>query len=173
MSIHDYIKKMPKAELHVHMEGSISPETLLLIAESNKISLPFSSPEEIRKLFNFNKFRDFVRIFLMFVHCLRKPEDFSYVIYRMGAEMNRQNIRYAEITWTPQFYLRLNFSLDIILEALNAGRHKAKAEWGVDMRWIPDLVRSIPKPMFQVQQWASNPYSRDNGVVALGLGGPE
>ena len=145
---------MPKAELHVHLEGSISPETLLILAERNKITLPFSNPEQIQALFNYKTFRDFVHVFLAFVNCLRKPEDFSYVILQLGAEMARQNIRYAEITWTPQFYLRLDFSLGTILDALNHGRKAVKRKWGVEMRWIPVLVRSVPAPICQVQQWA-------------------
>lgn len=172
-SIDGYLYRMPKAELHLHMEGAIAPETLLALAERNRINLPFSSPEQITSLLSFRDFKDFIRIFLMFVGCLRQPRDFSDVIYRIGAEMSRQNIRYAEITWTPQMYLGLGIPLQAILEALNDGRGRSKTEWGVEMRWIPDLVRSVPGPMTRVVDWLCSDAARDRGIVALGLGGPE
>lgn len=168
-----YLDLMPKAELHLHMEGAIQPETVLLLAEQNKIPLPFSTPEQFKTFLNYRDFADFVKVFMMVVDCLRKPEDFSLVIDRLGAEMARQNIRYAEITWTPQVYLRLNLPLPIILEALNEGRKQARQNWGVEMRWIPDLVRSVPGSMRQVQQWLCSDDALNGGVVALGLGGPE
>jgi adenosine deaminase len=173
MSLADYIRAMPKAEVHVHMEGSVQPETLLELAERNGIELPCATVEEVRALFNFRDFNHFAETLLMTVRCLRRPEDFSVVIHRLGAELIRQNIRYAEVTWTPQFYLRLGLPLGVLLEALNDGRRRARQEWGVEMRWIPDLVRSVPQPMNHVQRWASSEEAMMGGVVALGLGGPE
>ena len=173
MDITEHLARLPKAELHLHMEGAIRPETLLLLAERNRIRLPFTSPEQLDPLLNYREFRDFIRVFLMFVGCLRRPEDFAEVILRLGAGMNQQNIRYAEITWTPQLYLGLGIPLQAILDALNHGRTRARSEWGVEMRWIPDLVRSVPGPARQVVDWLCSDAARDCGVVALGLGGPE
>lgn len=173
MNLIEFIKKMPKAELHVHLEGAISPATLLTLAERNKIALPYSTPGQIETLFKYKTFKDFVQVFLLFVSCLRKPEDFNDVTVQLGEEMNRQNIRYAEITWTPQFYSRLNHSLGTILEALNHGRMSVKEKWGIEMRWTPDLVRSVPGPIYKIMRWASRTETQSRGVVALGLGGPE
>lgn len=173
VDISEHLTRMPKAELHLHMEGAIKPGTLLLLAERNQIKLPFTSPDQISSLLGYRNFKDFIRTFLMFVGCLRQPGDFSDVIYRIGAEMSRQNIRYAEITWTPQLYLGLGIPLQAILEALNDGRKRASTEWGVEMRWIPDLVRSVPGPMTRVLDWLCSDAARDRGIVALGLGGPE
>jgi adenosine deaminase len=173
MHLPDFINKMPKAELHIHLEGSISPATLLTLAESNGISLPHNTENQVQSLFNYPEFMNFAQTFLVFVQCLRKPEDFGYAVFQHGAAMAGQNIRYAEITWTPQLYMHLDHSLDDILDGLNEGRLKAKDEWGVEMRWIPDMVRSVPEPMQAIVEWACRPETRRRGVVALGLGGPE
>jgi adenosine deaminase len=168
-----FIQHMPKAELHVHLEGAVAAGTLLRLAERNGIAL---RPEDIaaaRRPGGYTSFDHFARAFLMTVHCLRRPEDFAELAYAQGAAMARQNIRYAEVTWTPQLYGHLRLPLDVILEALNAGRAGAREQWGVEMRWIPDLVRSFPRPAPKVQAWAVSDRARDGGVVALGLGGPE
>ena len=175
MSIESYISALPKAELHVHLEGSTQPETLLELADRNGVKLPASTVEDLRRLYVFRDFDDFIQIYLLIIKCLQKQQDFSDIVYRFGAEMARQNIRYAEVTWTPQFYVKGDNQMPfpVLLEALNDGRERARREWGVEMRWIPDIVRNMPQYMHEVAEWVSSPAARDGGVVALGLGGFE
>lgn len=173
MALTDHIAAMPKAELHVHMEGSIAPETLLAIAEANRLRLPFDTIEGAREFYVFRDFAHFAQAFLLGVKCLRREEDFALVVERLGADLAAQNVRYAEVTFTPQFYLGRPYPLDAVLDAMNTGRAKARKEFGVEMRWIPDLVRSYPEPMHQIAEWAAGDKALEGGVVALGLGGPE
>ena len=168
-----YIAALPKVELHLHLEGSIEPETLLALAERNRISLPWGTPEAIASLYRFDDFDAFKRALLLSVHCLRTADDFAFVAYRLAAALSRQNICYAEVFWTPQFYFHLGTSSDDLLDALNAGGARAKAEFGLDLRWIPDIVRSVPAAAMKVASWAASERARLNGVVALGLAGPE
>lgn len=172
-ALRHYLKALPKAELHLHMEGSIRPQILLQLADRNHLKLPFTQPDECLHLYNYTSFREFANILLMGVNCLRQPDDFFDVLFDMATNMNEQNIRYAEITWTPQFYLNRGFPLDDILAAMNAAREQALLRWGLEMRWIPDLVRSYPGPARLISEWATSERAREGGVVALGLGGPE
>lgn len=169
--IERHLLLLPKVELHVHLEGSIRPELLLRFAERNKLKLPFAAPDQFYKHCAFGTFKDFANVLLLGVHCLRRLEDFFDVVIDIGASMAQQNVRYAEITWTPQFYLRREFSLDSILGAMNEARREVKARQGVDLQWIPDLVRSYPAPASAIAKWAAS--RKAAGVVALGLGGPE
>lgn len=171
--IERYLMALPKAELHVHMEGSISPHMLLQLAEKNKLKVPFSSSRQCKKLYTYNSFQDFANILLLGVSCLRKVEDFYEVILDMGTSMSQQNIQYAEITWTPQFYLNRSYSLNDILCAMNEARRILAIRSGLEIRWIPDIVRSRPQPASAIASWAVTKEARDAGVVALGLGGPE
>lgn len=168
-----YFKALPKVELHLHLEGAIRPEVLLRLAERNHLRLPFSHPDQWHRFCSYATFRDFANVLLMGVRCLRRLEDFFDVIVDMGTSMADQNILYAEVTWTPQFYLDRGHSLDEILAALNDARTQVKARFGVEMRWIPDIVRSYPRPAWAITKWASRAEVRSAGVVALGLGGPE
>ena len=167
------IDRMPKVELHVHLEGAAEPQTLFQIAETNGLPLSLAQIESIRRPAAHASFDSFAKAFLLTVQCVRRLDDFALLAFRHGEAMRRQNIRYAEVTWTPQLYGHLRLPLDAILEALNTGRAQAREAWGVEMRWIPDLVRSYPKPALAVQGWACSQAARDGGVVALGLGGPE
>ncbi len=169
----NYFKALPKAELHLHLEGALSPQVLLRLAERNRLRLPFAHPEDFARLYQYGSFKDFANALLLGVACLRKPEDFFDAVRELGRGLESENIRYAEVTWTPQFYLNRGYPLDVILEAMNAARQELQQRSGIRLQWIPDLVRSYPQPAKLVATWASSPRAREAGVVALGLGGPE
>jgi adenosine deaminase len=172
MSLDDFIQEMPKAELHVHLEGSIQPATLLTLAERNGVTLPAQDLEGLRRYYRFTDFGHFLEVYFTVSGCLKTLEDFSLIAYEFGASMARQNIRYAEVTFTPQTNVT-NSGLPFgeILTALNNGRSRAHTEFGVEFRWILDIVRDNPGSRHKVVEWAV--ASMEEGVVGLGLGGTE
>ncbi len=177
MSLRSYLAAMPKAELHVHLEGSILPETVLELAQRNQVELPVKTVEELRALYEFVDFPHFIKIFGIAIGCIVQPSDFAEVVYRHGQEMARQNIRYAEITFSPQSHVHRGFPFSVLLAELNRGRARAKQDFGVEMRWIPDLVRSWPEAddafHEEAAAWLYSDEALAGGVVALGLGGFE
>jgi adenosine deaminase len=173
MALTDYIRAMPKAELHVHLEGSIKPETVFELSKKNGVTLPVSSVEELKAWYKFRNFDHFVEIYLIICSCLKTPDDFTRIVYEFGQNMARQNIRYAEVTWTPHTHVNGHLSFETLLESINRGRDQAQREWGVEMRWIPDIARCFPDTTNSVVQWLTAPAAQEGGVVALGLGGPE
>jgi aminodeoxyfutalosine deaminase len=166
---------MPKVELHIHLEGAIEPETLLRLAERNRVALPADTVEGLQAWFTFSDFGHFVEIYLAIQSCLRSADDFSLVAYELGADMARQNIRYREATVTPYTHLLQDKGLaaEDIIAGLEDGRRRARRDFGVEMRWVLDIHRNLPLPDTAevttqlVLDWA------DRGVVALGLGGNE
>lgn len=174
MSLRSYLEAIPKVELHVHLEGSTQPETLLELADRNNVRLPAQTIEGLRDLYKFRNFNDFIDIYMMILECLKTEQDVSDAVYKFASEMARQNIRYAEVTWTPQFYVKgKNIPFPALLAAINDGRDRAKHQWGVWMQWIPDIVRNMPEYKQDVAEWVSTDQAREGGVVALGLGGFE
>jgi len=175
LTLRDFIRQMPKAELHVHLEGTMQPETLLELAQTHGISLPASDVEGVRRWYTFRDFDHFVEIYVAICACLRRPEDFARVAYEYGRSMAAQNIRYAEVTFSPDTHILRPDGLDWpnLLNAVNAGRERARAEFDVEMRWIPDIVRCNPETAITVAEWLARDESRAGGVVAIGLGGPE
>lgn len=169
---HKFVRSMPKAELHVHLEGAIRPGTLLKLAQQNNVSLPTQDIDGLRDFYRFRDFDHFVQVYVTITGCLRKPDDYRLIAYEFGSDCARQNIRYAEVTFTIATNMRLtSLPWQAIMEGLNAGRQAARARFGVDWRWILDISRNEPETQDAVVDIAL--AARDRGVVALGLGGSE
>ncbi len=184
-SLDALICAMPKAELHVHLEGSIGPETLLQLATQHHrlASLPSTNLSDLQQWFEFVDFPHFIRIYMTISELLRTPEDFALIVEACGADMAAQGIRYRELTFTPFTHTDLQakgLSIRDLFAGLDAGRAAAKARYGVEMRWIFDIPRNAsfarngaydPYPADRTLEYAL--AGRDHGVIALGLGGNE
>ena len=143
--IEQYVKAVPKAELHVHLEGAIQPATLLTLARRNGVELPVQTVEEMQNWFTFRNFTHFVDIFFTISHCLKTEEDYALIAYEFGANMARQHVRYAEVTFSASTHaFSLGIPFDTYFSGLTRGRLRAQAEFGVEMRWVFDIVRDIP-----------------------------
>jgi aminodeoxyfutalosine deaminase len=172
MTLQNYIQAMPKVELHVHLEGSIRSSTLLVLAERNGVELPARDVEGLRGFYRFTDFDHFLEVYFTISGCLKTVEDFRLIAYEFGADMARQNIRYAEVTFTPQTNVaNTGLPFDDILAGLNGGRARARTDFGVEFRWVLDIVRNNPDTSQQVAEWAV--AAVDRGVVGFGLGGME
>src|SRR5918911_2124282 len=177
-SIERYVKAVPKAELHVHLEGSIQPATLLTLAQRNGVPLPVQTVAELRDWLIFRDFTHFVEIYLTISRCLKTAEDYELITYEFGAEMARQNVRYAEVTFTPStHYLRLGVSHDTYFGGLTRGRQRARTDFGVEINWVFDIVHVLTDD--ELNRTAADYTTsvalegKNDGVVALGLGGVE
>lgn len=172
MDIYAFARRMPKAELHVHLEGAIQPQTLLRLAERNGIDLPAKDLEGIQAFYKFRDFAHFIDVYVAVTGCLRTQTDYCLIAYQFGEECARQNIRYAEATFSIETNMRMSgLPWRTILEGLNNGREAARQDFGVELRWIFDIVRDIPHTQDGVLEIAL--AARSQGCVALGLGGSE
>ena len=173
MTLHDFIKTMPKVELHVHLEGATSPETLLKLAKRNNIALPADSVEGIREWYKFTDFENFLKIYFQICECIRSPDDIELLAREFLADRAAQNIVYSEVTYTPgTHYAQTAIPFAEQLAALNRASAWAEEELGVAMGIVVDISRHVtPQEGITVAEWAIS--GKDNGVVAFGLGGPE
>lgn len=178
MSIQTYLTAIPKAELHVHLEGSILPTTLLTLAQRNgSEELPSNTVEGLRDFFKFRDFDHFIQVYSTISRCLKTAADFELIAYEFGAEMARQNTRYAEVTFSCSFHHAQGVAEYEYMGGLTRGRQRAKEEFGVEMNWVFDIIRSVADPDRR-EKYADYTTSiamenRSNGVIALGLGGGE
>ena len=178
---------MPKAEIHIHLEGSIAPETLLTLAERHDRldTLPGTDIQSLRDWYVFRDFPHFVVIYGTIMNLLRSTEDFELVAYQCGADMAAQNIRYREITCTPYTHTHRQTEKGVtighILNGLSRGAARAKADFGVEMRWVFDIARDLGWPD-GAPEYSSHAadvtleYAIEGmnyGVVGFGLGGYE
>jgi adenosine deaminase len=173
MLLESFIRAIPKVELHVHLEGSIQPETLLMLAERNNVRLPVASVAELHNWYTFTDFAHFVEIYLAVSECISTAEDIELIAREFLAGQAAQNIRYSEVTFTAFTHFQFNkLPFSEQLAALNRARAWAEAELGVTMGIVIDIARSMPADTgLMVADWAISGMGQ--GVVALGLGGPE
>jgi len=172
MELHEFARRMPKAELHVHLEGSILPRTLLELARRNHINLPAGDEAGLIARYKFKDFSHFLETYLMITGCLRTPDDYRLVAYEFGRECARQHIRYAEVTFTMLTNAAMTgLPWPHILASLNDGRQRARVDFDVQWQWVFDIVRNQPETQSAVLDITL--AAREQGVVALGLGGTE
>src|SRR5258708_35040581 len=101
-SLERYLSAVPKAELHVHLEGSIQPFTLLTLARRNGVELPVRSVAELQDWFTFRAFNHFIEIYFEISSCLKTSEDYELIAYEFRASMAQQNVRDAKLTLSPR-----------------------------------------------------------------------
>jgi adenosine deaminase len=167
-----FVRRLPKVELHVHIEGAIRPETLLTLARRRDVDLPAASEEGLRRFFRFRDFEHFVEVYLLCSSCLREPEDFQLVVEDFLAAQERQRVLYTEAHLTISTHVANGVNADEVADALRETIGIWQKERGVHLRLIADIVRNAPyRRADQTLEWALD--HREDLVVALGLGGIE
>ena len=166
-----FLLRMPKAELHVHLEGSIKPATLLALARRHGVELPASDEAGLAEWFRFRDFEHFVEIYLTVSSCLREPDDIHLLALDFLAEQARQNVLYSEAHFTIATHLANGLDGEAVAAALWQAIEEGERRFGVRLRLIPDIVRNVPAGADATLDWAL--ANRRRGVVALGLSGIE
>ncbi len=172
MSLDNFIRLMPKVELHVHLEGSIRPATLLTLAKRNQVDLPANSVEELEAWYRFTDFDHFIEVYFAICNCLRTADDFELITAEFLRGQEEQNIRYSEVIFTPFTHYE-HVAFDDQLAAINRARAWAADELEVTMGLAPDISRNV-RPVAHsmlVANWAVQ--KQGQGIIGLGLGGPE
>jgi aminodeoxyfutalosine deaminase len=180
-----FIQSLPKAELHLHLEGSVEPATLAELSRRNNTLLPTEnnrydvrgsgdelSEEDVRRLYSYQNFNGFLMAFKAVTERLRTPEDYELITYRLMQKLRQQNVVHAEVyvsvgvvRWRGQVF-------DPIFEGLERGRERGQRDFGVSLLWIFDAVRHFgPEAAGEVFDIAAR--LRDRNVVGVGLGGDE
>jgi len=157
----DFAAQLPKAELHLHLEGSVDAETLHELD-------PATPLEELRALYHYPDFNAFLKTFGAVVTRLARPEDYALVTRRLLERLAAQNVRYAEIIIAAGVVLWKKQEFGPVFDAI----HDAARGSPVEVRWILDAVRQFGvEPAWEVARLAA--ARQDRGVVAIGIGGSE
>jgi aminodeoxyfutalosine deaminase len=162
----------PKIELHVHLEGSVRPATLLDIAERNGERLPADTVEGLAQLYRFRDFAHFIDVWIMTTHVLRTALDFRQVVVDYAAEAASHGAVYLEGIFSPWFVVQRGTSWQEVFEGYCDGAQEAYERHGVRVRLTPDIDRIVPVEA-GIELVSHAARYRDRGIVAIGLGGPE
>ena len=162
----------PKIELHVHLEATIQPETLLAIAKRNGEELPADSIEGLRELYRFRDFDHFIEVWILTTNCLRSEDDFRQVVVGYAAEAKRHGAVYLEAIFSPIERAWRGVSWDEMFSGYCDGAQEAREVHGVEVRLTPDITRAAPLEDAHTLVRHAARY-RERGIVAVGLGGEE
>lgn len=166
-----YIQTIPKAELHVHLEGSIEPETLLRIADRNKIKLKYNTIDELQSAYNFSDLRDFLAIYTQGTQVLRTEMDFYEITKEYLFKASVQNIKHAEIFIDFQTYEKRGISSEIIMEGITQAKKDAYNEFHITSYFILAFLRHLGvKPA--IETFKKSIKYKDN-IIGIGLAAAE
>jgi len=169
LAVPDWIAHLPKAELHLHLEGAATPEFLVELAQRHGQSL---SLEEAQGRFGFSDFMGFLLAYKWACEQLHEPEDYAVLLRHVAARLHEQNVLYVELTLSAGVVLWKKQNLDATCEALFRAAEEVRRENGLEVRWILDAVRNFgPEHVARVAESALR--WKDAGVVAFGVGGLE
>ncbi len=162
----------PKIELHVHLEGTVRPHTLLAIAERNDYPLPADTVEGLAALYDFRDFAHFIEVWVLTTNALGGADDFRRVVVDYAAEAAAHGAVYLVGIFSPAERVRRGVSWEEMFEGYCDGAQEARELHGVEVRLTPDITRGFPLVGGEATvRWASK--YRERGVVGVGLGGLE
>ncbi|HEX6872454.1 MAG TPA: adenosine deaminase [Micromonosporaceae bacterium] len=162
----------PKIELHVHLEGSIRPGTLLEIARRNDARLPADTVEGLASLYEYTNFSHFIDVWILTTNCLRTRDDFRQVVVDYAAEAASFGAVYLEGIFSPCERVERGLRWDDIFTGYTEGAVEAYERHGVIVRLTPDLYRGVDPALAEEAVRSAITYA-DRGVVGIGLGGME
>ena len=174
-SLQDFIHRLPKVELHLHLEGAVSVDTLRELAATRgrlrKKTEAWIRDRE-RQRFRYGNFRAFLKAFALVSLLLETPADYALATRRVIEKLAGQNVKYAEIIFAAGVILWKNQSMKAVFEAIAEAASEAGSRTGVRVQWIFDAIRHFGTDhVREVLKWAKRLQAR--GVVALGIGGDE
>ena len=167
----DFINKSPKAELHLHIEGSLEPDLMFKLSKRNKIEIPFKSVEEIRAAYNFSNLDSFLKIYYEGSNVLISEEDFFDLTWEYILRCKQDNIVHTEIFFDPQSHLPRGVSFDTVINGIDKALKKANEDFGITSKIIMCFLRHLDEDQcFDVLKQACNYKDK---IIGVGLDSSE
>ena len=137
------IKKIPKAELHLHIEGSLEPELMFELGKRNRIEIPFTNVEEIRSAYDFHDLQSFLNIYYQGFNVLIKQQDFFDLTWTYMLKCKEENIVHAEIFFDPQAHTDRGIEFGLVISGIHKALLKAEKELGISSKIIMCFLRHL------------------------------
>ena len=154
----DFIQRLPKAELHLHIEGSLEPELMFALAKRNRITLPFASVEAVRTAYAFSNLQDFLDIYYQGAEVLQTEEDFHDLALAYFQRSAADGMVHAEIFFDPQTHTDRGVPFGVVVEGLLSGMARAKSELGITSKLILSFLRHLDEEAAFATLRQAEPY---------------
>ncbi len=171
MNIEEFIKKSPKAELHLHIEGTLEPELMFFLAKRNNIKIPFKNIDDVKKAYNFNNLDSFLKIYYEGAKVLIKEQDFFDLTWAYILKCKEDNIVHTEIFFDPQTHTDRGIDFDVIINGIFNALKKAEKEFGLSFKIIMCFLRHLSEDeCFQILDKA---LAHKDKICGVGLDSSE
>ena len=171
MKIEEFIKKSPKAELHLHIEGTLEPELMFFLAKRNNIKIPFKNIDDVKKAYNFNNLDSFLKIYYEGAKVLIIVQDFFDLTWAYILKCKEDNIVHTEIFFDPQTHTDRGIDFDVIINGIFNALKKAEKEFGLSFKIIMCFLRHLSEDeCFQILDKA---LAHKDKICGVGLDSSE
>jgi len=143
MNYAQLISAIPKAELHLHIEGTLEPELMMQLAKRNGVNIPYSSVEEIRRAYEFSDLQSFLDIYYAGAAVLQTKQDFFDLTYAYLERAAADNVRHVEIFFDPQTHTERGIAFDVVLDGIHDALDAGEARLGISYRLILCFLRHL------------------------------
>ena len=166
-----FIEAMPKAELHVHVEGTLEPELKFELARRNGIDLPYQSVEEMRAAYDFDDLPSFLRVYYEGMSVLRTEQDFYDLTTAYLEKTHSQNVLYAEMFFDPQAHTTRGIAFETVIQGIRRAQEDAKERLGIRTQLIMCFLRDMCAESAMATLEESLPHK--DWIVGVGLDSDE
>jgi len=139
----DWLDKLPKVELHLHLEGSLEPELMFTLAQKNKLSLPFSSVEQVRLAYEFSNLQDFLDIYYQGANVLLQEQDFYDLTWAYLEKCHEQNVIHVEPFFDPQTHTDRGVPFATVVKGISRALKDAETQFGISSQLIMCFLRHL------------------------------
>ncbi len=169
--MHDFIEQIPKAELHLHIEGTLEPELMFEIGNRNGVDIPFESVDDVRRAYQFTDLQSFLDIYYQGANVLRHEQDFYDMTWAYLERVHDQNVRHVEIFFDPQTHTDREIPFEIVIMGIHRALEDAARTFGMSSRLIMCFLRHLSAAAAMDTLEQSLPFK--DWIVAVGLDSSE
>jgi len=167
----EFIEKMPKAELHLHIEGTLEPELMFEIGNRNGVDIPFDSVEDVRKAYEFSDLQSFLDIYYQGASVLLHEQDFYDMTWAYIERVHVQNVRHVEIFFDPQTHTDRGIPFETVITGIHRALEDAESKYGMTSKLIMCFLRHLSADAAMATLQQSLPFK--DRIVAVGLDSSE
>jgi adenosine deaminase len=167
----EFIHQLPKAELHIHIEGSLEPELMFDIGARNGVSIPYATVEEVRRAYEFSDLQSFLDIYYQGARVLLHEQDFYDMTSAYMKRAHAQNVRHTEIFFDPQTHTDRGVAFETVITGIRCALEDAEQNLGISSRLIMCFLRHLPAEAAMRTLQQSLPFSE--WIIAVGLDSSE
>ncbi|MDO6963454.1 adenosine deaminase [Rhizobium alvei] len=141
LTLREFLHRLPKMELHLHLEGAILPATAADLARKNGVTLP--PHEQVEDLYHYQDLKEFLDIYTAVSDSVITADDYRRITYEMLESCAANNARYVEFFFSPQVHFKNGVTFDTMIDGIAAGMDDAKADFSIDSRIVPGVNREL------------------------------